>query len=259
MVGSLAGGDSRHSRTAVGDSRLSLERRVCRSVGGPPDIRRALVSVGRIPPRDDIDLSMVALDGAGSTSRGPARLHAPNKLWLVGLGHLGQAFVWSLLTLPYREARGWCCRTISVSARRIEATSLLVLAQPKIGERKVRLASAWLEHGGWETALIERRHRGDLRPTADDPPFLLSGLDDLAPRKLLAGAGFDYMVDAGIGHGPGDFEGIQVRIIPNSGSVEGLWNASENGTSKDRLLAGEAYQSLERENRRVRHFHYGQR
>ena len=76
---------------------------------------------------------------------------------------------------------------------------------------------------------------------------MLSGLDDLAPRKLLAGAGFDYMVDAGIGHGPGDFEGIQVRIVPNGGSIEGLWNASENGTSKDRLLAGEAYRSLERE------------
>ena len=41
-----------------------------------------------------------------------------------------------------------------------QATSLLVLAQPKIGERKVRLASTWLEHSGWETELIERRHRG---------------------------------------------------------------------------------------------------
>jgi len=125
--------------------------------------------------------------------------------------------------------------------------TFLVLAHPRIGERKVRLTSTWLECAGWETALIERRHRGELRPTADDPPFLLSGLDDLAPRRLLAEVGFDYMVDAGVGHGPGDFEGIEIRVIPKGNPVEGLWNTSENETSKDRLLAGQAYQSLERQ------------
>jgi hypothetical protein len=165
----------------------------------------------------------------------------------VGLGHLGQAFVWNLLTLPYREARRMVLQDDQRVGEENQATSLLVLAHPRIGDRKVRLTSAWLECAGWETALIERRHRGELRPTADDPPFLLSGLDDLAARRLLAEVGFDYMVDAGVGHGPGDFEGIQIRVIPKGKSVEGLWNASENETSKDRLLAGQAYQSLERQ------------
>lgn len=230
----------------IGDSRLSLSG----VFAGALAVRQIFASARIGPSYQARDVSISLWEPwtvADSTSRGPARFTAPNALWLVGLGHLGQAFVWNLLTLPYRQERRVVLQDDQRVCEENQATSLLVLAQPKIGERKVRLASTWLEHGGWETALIERRHRGELRPTADDPPFLLSGLDDLAPRKLLAGAGFDFMVDAGIGHGPGDFEGIQVRIIANSESVEGLWNASEHGTSKDRLLAGEAYQSLERE------------
>ncbi len=234
------------SSADLGDSRLSLSG----VFAGALAVRQIFASA-RIGPSyyaRDFSISLWApWTVVGSTSRGPTKFTAPNALWLVGLGHLGQAFVWNLLTLLYRQERRIVLQDDQRVGEENQATSLLVLAQPKIGERKVRLASAWLERGGWETTLIERRHRGEPRPTADDPPFLLSGLDDLAPRKLLAGAGFDYMVDAGIGHGPGDFEGIQVRVISKGGSVEGLWNASENGISKDRLLAGKAYQSLERE------------
>ena len=239
-------GTRTNSSAYMGDSRLSLSG----VFAGALSVRQIFASARIGPSHHARDISISLWEPwtvAGSTSRGPTRFTATNALWLVGLGHLGQAFVWNLLMLPYRESRHMVLQDDQRVGEENRATSLLVLPRQKIGERKVRLTSAWLECSGWETALIERRHRGELRPTADDPPFLLSGLDDLAPRKLLAEAGFDFTVDAGIGHGPGDFEGIQVRIIPNGGSVEGLWNASENGTSKDRLLAGKAYLSLERE------------
>jgi hypothetical protein len=182
-----------------------------------------------------------------ATAPGPDCFRAPNALWLVGLGHLGQAFVWTLLMLPYRGTRRVVLQDDQQIDDENEATSLLVLPGCEVGNRKVRLANRWLEFGGWDTEMIERQHRGDLRPTPEDPPFLLAGLDRLPPRKMLAGSGFDYMIDAGIGHGSGDFEGIQIRVIAKGAEIDGLWNAPSATPPADRLLSGEAYRSLERE------------
>jgi len=177
---------------------------------------------------------------------GPARFVVPNKLWLVGLGHLGQAFVWALLSLPYRGDRYAVLQDDQYIGIENAPTSLLV-ALPDIGVRKVRVASRWLEHGGWRTELIERRHAGDTVRTENDPPILLSGLDDVRPRRMLAGVGFDYMVDAGIGHGAGDFEGLQVRTIPAGAAIEGLWNEDAQSGKRDRLIKSTAYQALEKD------------
>lgn len=177
------------------------------------------------------------------TDPGPVKFTAPNALWLVGLGHLGQAFVWNLLTLPYAGPR----RAVLQDDQRIgvenEPTSLLVVGEDE-RRRKVRVAAGWLDPAGWETELIERRHLGDLQQTAEDPPFLLCGLDDVRPRRRLAELGFDYMIDAGIGHGPGDFEGLQIRTIPKGAATENLWNAPIPARSTDDLLEKAAYRAL---------------
>lgn len=177
---------------------------------------------------------------------GPVRFVMPNKLWLVGLGHLGQAFVWALLSLPYRGERYAVLQDDQYIGIENAPTSLLV-TPPDISVRKARVASRWLEHGGWRTELIERRHAGDIARTENDPPILLSGLDDVRPRRLLAGLGFDYMVDAGIGYGAGDFEGLQVRTIPAGAPIEGLWNEDAQSGNRDRLIKSTVYQSLEQE------------
>jgi hypothetical protein len=89
-----------------------------------------------------------------------------------------------------------------------EATSLLVTGDD-IGEKKARIAARWVGTAGWKANIIERRHHGDIQVTPGDPPYLLSGLDRIEPRRVMAKHGFDYMIDAGLGHGPHDFEGIQ--------------------------------------------------
>jgi hypothetical protein len=110
------------------------------------------------------------------------------------------------------------------------------------------LAAHWLEACGWQTQLVERRHHGDIALAETDPPYLLSGLDRLNPRLTLARHGFDFMLDAGIGHGPGDFEGIQLRTIAKGDAIEGLWStcdASEEEGTKG-LLDRPSYRDLER-------------
>lgn len=180
----------------------------------------------------------------GDQAQGPTRFTAPDNLWLVGLGHLGQAYVWNLLTLPFAQPGKVILQDDQRLGIENEPTSLLA-TRPFQPIRKVRLAARWLDAAGWDTQLLERRNRGGERPAAEDPPFLLTGLDDVKPRRTLAGLGFDYMVDGGIGHGPGDFEGIQVRVVPKGSDIDALWGAPEPAKSREPLLAREAYKELE--------------
>lgn len=185
---------------------------------------------------------------------GPDQFTVPDALWLIGLGHLGQGYIWNLLTLPYTQKRRAVLQDDQRIALENEVTSLLVLPDAKPGKHKARLASRWLEAAGWETALIERRHRGDIAPGPDDPPILLCGLDSLPARKLLVTCGFDFVVDGGIGHGPSDFEGLQVRVIPKGADPDALWKTStrpqdqklDRAIARDRILAGSVYQALDR-------------
>lgn len=227
--------------SACGDSRLALAgvyagalavRQIFATVLGGPGFQPQPSTISLWEPWTEAPADL-----------GPSRFTAPSALWVVGLGHLGQGFVWNLLTLPYRAPR----RVVLQDDQRIsvenEPTSLLVVGEEE-RRRKVRLAAAWLEPGGWDTDLIERRHQGDIALTPDDPPFLVCGLDDVRPRQKLAKAGFDYMVDAGIGHGPGDFEGLQIRVVPKGSAAGGLWNAPPPLRSTDALLDKSAYRVL---------------
>lgn len=232
-------GDSRHPLSGVFAAAIAV-RQVFAGVLAGRSIRERNITISLWAPWEPADLQHI----------GPERFDAPDKLWLLGLGHLGQAFVWNLCLLPGRGERLAVVQDDQFVNEENEATSLLVLpAGREIGTRKTRVASRWLEACGWRTQLIERRHWGDIARTDDDPPFLLSGLDRLKPRLALAKHGFPYMIDAGIGHGPGDFEGIQVRTVVAGQVPSGLWSdpvktaAHEQGAKG--LLERPAYRDLE--------------
>ena len=70
-------------------------------------------------------------------------------------------------------------------------------------------------------------------------------MDDLRPRRILAGLGFEYMVDGGIGRGPADFERLGVWVIPTGTAIDDVRNAFQPSKSRDRLPVRPAYQALE--------------
>ncbi|MGB8632437.1 MAG: hypothetical protein WCD69_24190, partial [Xanthobacteraceae bacterium] len=123
-----------------------------------------------------------------------------------------------------------------------EATGLLTTATD-VNRRKTRIAARWLDELGWETSLIERRHFGDIPLLDADPAIVVTGLDSSDARLGIAKAGFDYMVDAGLGHGPVDFEGIQVRILKKDADLKNMWSAPPKPRDVDALLEGDAYKA----------------
>jgi len=232
----------------MGDSRLALAG----VFSGAAAVRQvfACVLAGRDLPGREASLSLwTPWEPVDLTVRGPDLFDVPDKLWFLGLGHLGQALVWNLSFLGGSGNRLAILQDDQSIGEENEATSLLVLPGSPLGEHKVRIAANWLETAGWGTQLIERRHYGDIAITDYDPPYLLSGVDDLEPRRKLARHGFPFMLDTGIGHGAGDFEGIQIRTIAKGQSLDGLWEEPSKARNEERakkLLDRPAYQKLDR-------------
>lgn len=231
---------------AVGDSRLALSGVFAAALA----VRQVFAGVlaGKVLRARDAAVSLwTPWLAADRRDVGPECFDTPDQFWFLGLGHLGQGFVWNLCLLGSKGGRAVLQDDQTIGEEN-EATSLLVTGDD-IGEKKARVSATWLGIAGWTAHIIERRHHGDIRLMPDDPPYLLSGLDRVEPRRVMAKHGFDYMIDAGLGHGPYDFEGIQLRVIAKGTSSGDLWNAPEHAREEapsDRQ-ENAAYKDLEQQ------------
>lgn len=183
---------------------------------------------------------------AGEAEDGPALVALAAKLWFVGLGHLGQGYLWSLALLPI-AGELVVLQDDQDTGEENEATGLLTYGDD-VGQRKVRVASSWFDRP-WKTTHLERRNLGDMRITVDDPAIIFAGLDNVTARLNVAGTGFDYMVDAGVGHGPVDFESLQLRVLRKGADAKSQWKAPAKAKNVDAMLEGDGYRDLAEEDR----------
>jgi hypothetical protein len=228
-----------------GDSRLALTGAFAAAVA-MRQIFACALAAKTLRPRDVTVNLWEPWSAAGSGAIGPATFDVPDSIWFLGLGHLGQGFIWNLCLLGVRGGRA-VAQDNQLIGDENEATSLLVLPTD-LGSKKARVAGRWLEACGWKTDIIERRHHGDIQVTPEDPPYLLCGLDRLQPRLIMARHGFEFMIDAGLGHGAHDFEGIQIRTIAKGNSIEDLWNEAaqpRHDALHAKLMETKAYADLE--------------
>lgn len=82
----------------------------------------------------------------------PALTYLPSCLWLIGLGHRGQAYLWGLGLLPYRDPAevALVLQDIDVITESTESTSILTDAA-MVGKKKTRATAAWAEQRGFAT------------------------------------------------------------------------------------------------------------
>jgi len=173
---------------------------------------------------------------------GPSTIYVPSKLWFIGLGHLGQGYLWNLAFLSVVGGHAVIQDDQAVGDENV-ATGLLT-TNNDIEKSKVRVASGWLEGLGWTTSHMERRHYGDIKVMDDDPAIVITGLDNIDARKKIARAGFDYMIDAGVGHGPTDFDSLQLTVLKKGIDADQFWTTAEKTKDVDSLMQEKAYQKL---------------
>lgn len=158
---------------------------------------------------------------------GPALAYLPSKLWLIGLGHLGQAYLWGLSILPYARPEEVELVLQDIDAVTASTLSTSILSDVSmVGERKTRAMAKVMEARGFKTSIIERRFDKMLRVHPDDPQVALFGVDNALARRALGDAGFKLVVEAGLGSGVKDFRGIRIHTFPGGKHPRELWAPS---------------------------------
>ena len=148
----------------------------------------------------------------------------PSEFWTLGLGHLGNGYLWAAATLPYVDpaaTRFFLNDFDTVEHDNIE-TSLL-LNNGLIGQCKTRACAGWLEERGFRTRLIERPFDGNFRRRPDEPGLALCGFDSNPARRDLATAQFLRIVESGLGWTQNNFDTISLHTFPNPRPADDLW------------------------------------
>lgn len=189
------------------------------------EIFSAYAGISLMATRQTVGLSLWRPDlGITDPAAFGESLELPSALSVFGLGHLGQAYLWALAALPYARPEDvclWLCDDDAVEEPNVETGALLAWSQ--VGELKTRVAAKWLEDRGFSTRLLERRVDAAFRRTNREPAIALSGFDDNWPRRWLAEAGFELLIDSGLGGEAHNFDTIAFRAWPNPRRAADLW------------------------------------
>lgn len=177
---------------------------------------------------------------------GPSLTRLPESVWMIGLGNLGQAYLWTLGLLPYTDR---CAHLVLQDFDRIaesnRSTSALTQAS-HLGAFKTRAMAKWAEQRGFSTSLVERQFAADFKIRSTEPRVALVGLDNVPARRELEEVGFARVIETGLGAGPEDFLGISLHTFPASRPARECWLDSEESMTS-RVMDQRAYRQLKQD------------
>ena len=158
----------------------------------------------------------------GTTGRPTfAETYFPKAIWLLGLGNLGQAFLWSLAALPYSSP----AEVLLVLQDRDKispenwGTSILV-ASGEYRSYKTAVGERWGQARGFDIRRCDRWLDAHQRQAGDEPALALCGFDSFDARLLLDEVGFDVIVDSGLGRDATNFDRFRTTVLDRDHSAK---------------------------------------
>ena len=199
--------------------------------------------------RRDVGLSLWKPDKAvnwlDAGEQGPTLERLPASAWIIGLGHLGQAFLWTLGLLPFAspEEVSLVLQDFDELVEANDSTSLLTTGA-LLGAKKTRAMAAWCESRGFRTSIVERRFAGDFRVAGDEPRVALCGVDNALARADLEDVGFDRVIEAGLGAGTKEHLAFQTHTFPAGRSAKHRWGTQGLRPNAGNVADNPAYRAL---------------
>jgi hypothetical protein len=205
-------------------------------LAGAMGVHRCFLKAADIPARSLESQLGLSLWSPGGDWRNPAHAvrvldNLPTRFWILGLGHLGQAFLWNLAMLPFPkpEEVQFLLQDFDV----IETgnfSSGLLCTDDAVGRKKARHCAQWLDTMGFSTLITERRYTEQDRRTEEDPGIAFCGFDKGRPRSFLGKTGFDFVLECGLGDTLADFDQIHFHSFPDEDNCPGdLWGHIQDG------------------------------
>jgi hypothetical protein len=210
-------------------------------------VARAFLSVSEISHRDiseptGFSLWRPDIHWMSADAIGPQLEGLPAQMWLLGLGHLGQAYAWTLGLLPFRIDRPSVVYLQDFDlVEEGNWSAGLLCESAQVGKYKTRMSAEWLEKRGFRTRLVERSFDEHTRRIGSEPRIALCGFDNPEARQSLEDAGFELIVDCGLGASLERFDRIVVRTFPDaSATARSVFsNIPAEGSGLDPLAFGE--------------------
>lgn len=205
-------------------------------------VRTGKSALGRRPVGLSLWNPSPQVDWITDTAGEPELRYLPSRLWLIGLGHLGQAYLWGLGLLPYppRDGLSVVLQDFDVLTPSSESTSILTTPD-LVGQKKTRAMAAWAEARGFTTSIHERFFDANFTRQPHEPAVALCGLDNGLGRRALDRVGFDFVVEAGLGRGHRDFRTMRLHTLPAPRAANDIWK-EEN--SSEKVAEQAAYQNM---------------
>ena len=160
---------------------------------------------------------------------GPKLEKLPSKIWFGGLGHLGQAYIWSLAQLPYQTNKDKCYSVLQDGSKIKKSTlSTSCLSElGDVGEYKNDICCSWLSDIGFQVTKYN-----EFLKAGDDICFgdflFLSGFDNYDARRAAAGFSPNMLIDGGLGARANDCRSMHINSLPSDRHFNSIWPHSES-------------------------------
>ena len=164
------------------------------------------------------------LDIGDAEALGISVEYLPRDLWVLGLGHLGNAYLWSLATLPYEDPKAVEFALLDFdTVEKDNVETGIIFTMDFLSRFKTRACDAWLDRRSFKTRLVERRFDAMFRLQDREPALALCGFDSNPARRDLPQAQFRRVIDSGLGGMANNFDTISFHTLPNPRAADELW------------------------------------
>jgi hypothetical protein len=144
----------------------------------------------------------------------PTVVQLPKDIWLIGLGNLGQAFLWALASLDFQNPQEVSLMLQDFDRVDEENFGTSILTAPHdAGKLKTFIAEQWCLGRGFRVNRVDRPLDKHTIIGQHEPRLAFSGLDKISVRKLLGDCGFQYVIDAGLGSNASDFDRFRINTF----------------------------------------------
>lgn len=211
--GWTAGSSAEHRQCGIGDNPLAG------IISGAASVAQAFAVLRGVdyPPVLAFDLWPGA---AAQDVPSFGEVFFPGALWLLGLGNLGQAAMWSLAALPYPQPSD--VNLVLQDRDKVSAenwgTSVLVRSG-EYGSYKTAVAEEWARAKGFDVRRVDRWLDEQQHVQDGEPVLAVCGFDNIEARKKIDVCGFEAVIDAGLGRKHTDFDTYRVTIFDRDYTV----------------------------------------
>lgn len=181
-------------------------------------------------------------------NEGPQELNMPRNIWTLGLGHLGQAYLWTSGLMPFKEPIKSLFLLQDADIIDFENIGSQILCfENNFGKPKTRPCLEFLESLGFKTQIVEKPFiEGDSSQYwMGDFPILLNGVDNIKTRKSISNEQLALFIDGATNGTLALFDSFTMKnIFKIEKNTNELW--LEEAIKDEKILHKKLYDKYEK-------------